>query len=77
MAQSKQLHFTVEGEFLTQVSRQLWADERQPEKAINLLKESLRGVTMEQVLAILTGSKKLTGNSGDENGVELDRKSVV
>jgi len=64
-------HFTITGEFLTSLSRQLWADERQPEKAINLLKEDLHGITMEQVLAILTGSKKLTGNSDDENGVEF------
>jgi len=62
-------HFTVTGEFLTQISRQLWADERQPEKAINLLKEGLHGITMEQVLAILTGSKKLVGSSDDEDGV--------
>lgn len=66
-----QAHFTVTGEFLTQISRQLWADERQPEKAINLLKEGLHGITMEQVLAILTGSKKLVGDSSDPQGAEM------
>lgn len=71
-------HFTVTGEFLTQISRQLWADEQQPEKAINLLKEGLQGITMEQVLAILLGSKKLIGNSDDENGVQfVDDNSTV
>jgi len=61
--------FTVTGEFLTEIARQLWADEQQPEKAIDLLKEGLHGIAMEQVLAILTGAKRLIGDSN--TGVEL------
>lgn len=63
--------FRVSGEFLTEISRQLWADEQQPEKAISLLKEGLHGISMEQVFCILTGSKKLIGDSSDPEGIEL------
>lgn len=67
----KECVFTVTGEFLTEISRQLWADERQPEKAIRLLLEGLHGIGMEQVFCILTGSKKLVGDSSDPDGIEL------
>jgi hypothetical protein len=62
-------YFTVTGEFLTQISRQLWADEQQPEKAINLLEKGLHGITLEQVFLILTGQKQLIGDSS--TGIEL------
>lgn len=64
------LCFTVTGEFLTSISRTLWADEGQPEKALSILKDGLHGINMEQVFAILTGSKKLIGDSNGD-GVEL------
>lgn len=33
-----ELHFTVEAEFIVNITRQLWADEHNPEKAVRILR---------------------------------------
>jgi len=63
------VHFTVEGQFLTDISRQLWADEHQPEKALNILRSAFPTMQPVDILAILTGSKKLAGDS--DAGIDL------
>lgn len=62
-------HFTITGEFLTRHARQLWADENEPAKAVDLLLNGLVGIEMNQVMDILTGRSKLEGDS--TQGVDL------
>jgi hypothetical protein len=54
------LHFSVSGEFITRISRNLWA-EGAASKAIRLLKTGLVGMTEAIALDIVTGKKKLDG----------------
>lgn len=61
-------HFVVEGEFITVTARRLWAEEDEPEKALNLL-EYIRGLTKGQQLDVLEGRSKLIGDSSA--GIEL------
>lgn len=56
-------HLIVEGEFLTNITRQLWADEGKPEKAFNILEAAFPTMTKADKFAILIGEKKLTGDS--------------
>lgn len=60
------LHFTITGEFLTAISRNLWA-EGACSKALRMLIHGLHGFTEENALAVLTGRKKLVG----ENTLQL------
>lgn len=64
------VHFTITGEFVTNMSRTLWADEEQPEKALNLLRAAFPGMKEADRLCIVTGSKKVTGDSNA--GCELE-----
>ena len=65
------VHFRIEGEWLTDLVRSLWADEGEPEKAINILQAAFPTMEQGDMVAILTGSKQLTGMSDDENGLDL------
>jgi hypothetical protein len=60
---SGSLCFTVTGEFITKISRTWWADEDRPEKALNILREAFPDMKEADRLCIVTGSKKLTGDS--------------
>lgn len=62
-------HFTITGEFLTKTARSLWADEEQPEKALNLLRSAFPDMSEEIIFCVLTGKKKLTGHS---DGIEIE-----
>lgn len=54
------LHFKISGEFVTRISRNLWA-EGASAKALRLLVVGLHGMTEEIAFKILKGDKKLVG----------------
>jgi len=62
MPKSEKICFVVEGEFITNISRTLWADEFEMTKAMNIL-NCLEGMTEEIAIRILTGKAKLVGDS--------------
>lgn len=62
MSEIQQVHFVVEGDFITDTARRLWNEEDEPEKAMRLLK-CMNGITEAQCLEILAGKKKLIGDS--------------
>lgn len=55
----KTLHFSVSGDYVTNMVRELWADSNH-EKALNIL-ETIEGLTEEQRYDILEGKLKLGG----------------
>lgn len=59
------IHFTIEGEALTNLARTLWADELQMTKAIRLLVIGIHGVTEPIAMEVLTGAKKFIGSNND------------
>lgn len=71
----KALHFTVSGEFLTKHARSLWADENRPDFALHTLTTSLEGLTEEQAILIVSGKKKITGDSS--KGCQLVNDSAL
>lgn len=60
---TKKLVFTVKGKFLVNLARQLWADENNPEKAVNILKSAFPDMGDALIFAVLTGDKTLRGDS--------------
>lgn len=56
-------HFVVHGEDLTRIGRQMWADEREPARALRLLLDGLQGIDLQQAIDVLTGKAKLTGSN--------------
>jgi len=66
---ANQIAFVVDGEWLTNICRQLWADEGNPDKALDLLDAAFPDMTQTDKLAVLVGEKKLVGNSNE--GIEL------
>lgn len=67
----KFLYFTIDGEWLTEFTRSIWADEHNPVRAIEILKDSFPTMESADIIAILTGEKKLAGVSDDDEGLEL------
>ena len=61
--------FVIEGEFLTNLTRQLWADEGKPEKAFGILESAFPKMRKSLMFSILIGEKKLIGDSS--KGCEL------
>ena len=59
---SEPLHFTVTSEFVTRISRNLWA-EGACAKALRLLVKGLHGMTEGLALRIVTGHAKLIGEN--------------
>lgn len=57
---TKIVHFSVEGEFLTNFARGLFIEDT-PKKAVNFLKESIIGFPEDLTIDVVTGKKKLTG----------------
>jgi len=68
MSESCVAHFVVTGEFLTEHARQLWVEGR-PDRAIDLLMNGLQGIRIGDVMEVLTGETKLTGDSSE--GIEV------
>lgn len=72
-------HFVVEGAFITETARNLLLSDS-PSKAWRLIKSSLIGGDQSQIekvaLEVLTGEKKLTGDSSKGIRVVKDRSSV-
>lgn len=58
----KTVHFSVEGEFLTELARDLFVEDT-PKKAVRFLTESLIGMPEELAIEIVTGKKRLTGTN--------------
>lgn len=71
MTDSGLVHFRITGEFITQQARTFWAEDDEPTRAIELL-ESLHGITQQQILDVLEGRAKLTGDSGIGVKLEVD-----
>lgn len=67
--------FRITGAFMTDQARSFWAEEQDPERAIRWLMEGLRGITYDQVLAVLEGRQKLTGDSNCGIDLEPDNAS--
>lgn len=61
MAKTESLHFLVEGKWLQDMARQGYWFEDNESYGIKLLKESLVGITDEQVMAIINGDASLVG----------------
>lgn len=66
--------FTVHGEDLTRLARDIWNFENKPLAALNILR-SLDGITDAQCLDILGGKMKLTGDSSSGINIEPDNAS--
>jgi hypothetical protein len=57
---TQMVHFSIEGEFITETCRNLVAEGR-PLAAWNILSEGLPDMSLEQIVDVLSGRKKLTG----------------
>jgi hypothetical protein len=73
----KKLCFSVTGKFLTDLGRKLWADDQDPEKALDLLKTAFPDMPQSVVMSVLLGEKKLTGDSNIGIEVEDDNQSIT
>jgi len=80
--------FVIDGEWLTNLTRSMWADELNTEKAVGILVDGLHGMTDDIAVKILTGKSKLVGKNEDvhledddatesEQGNTLALKSVM
>ena len=58
--QSNVVHFSVHGDFLTNLAREKWIEDT-PKDAVNFLMVSLPGLPQELAIEILIGKKKLVG----------------
>jgi len=67
--QTSTLCFVVAGEFLTDICRSLWADEGDPERAFRIMRVAFPPMTDAAIFEVLTGVKKLVGDSNV--GIEL------
>jgi hypothetical protein len=63
--------FTITGEFLTDISRQLW-EEGKPDGALRILEAAFPDMPPEIRLAVALGHKRLTGDSNVGINVEDD-----
>lgn len=68
-------HFTISGEFITEQARSFWSQEDEPARAVALLK-CLIGISDSQVLDILEGRSRLTGNSNIGVSLVPDEKKL-
>lgn len=55
--------FVIEGDWLTDLVRSLWADEGEPEKALKILNTAFPTMQDSDIMAIMIGEKKLIGDS--------------
>ena len=68
--------FHIHGEDFTRLVRSLWADEQAPERALRILEAGLPDMGFEDRLSVLTGRKKLVGDSRD-GGLGLEEDSTA
>lgn len=61
-------HFTIHGDWLTDIARSMWA-EGDPDKGLELLDTAFPSMPTETKFAVLTGHKKLVGDSN--SGMEV------
>jgi hypothetical protein len=61
--------FVVDGPWLTNLVRSLWAAEGEPVKALEVLRSAFPTMSESQRIAICTGTKKLEGTSRDPKGI--------
>ena len=64
------LHFTVTGEGMTTQIRDSWVSDT-PKHALKICQEGL-GMTTEQALEVITGKKKLIGDTRVDDGLDWD-----
>jgi len=62
----KYLQFGIDGEWFTNLVRSLWADEGEPDKALRIMKSAFPDAPESFIIDILTGKKKLMGDSREE-----------
>jgi hypothetical protein len=67
--------FVISGEFLTDLSRKLWADDREPEKALHLLESAFPDMSSSIIMSILIGEQKLVGDSNIGITIESDNQT--
>jgi hypothetical protein len=67
-----ELHFVIEGEFITDIARQMWGIEGNPDKGLSVLQSAFPSMPVEIMFAVLMGYKKLTGDSDIGIAVEED-----
>ena len=73
---SNVVHFSVDGEGLTELVRNTWASDL-PKKAFDILMGGLIGMPKELALEIIAGKKKLIGNSNTEEGITVKKDNVT
>lgn len=71
-AETHIVHFTVEGEFITDTARRLWNEEDEPVRALRIL-ECITGLTQAQMMDIIEGRSKLVGDSSEGMRLEPDK----
>lgn len=71
------LCFTITGEFLTDLSRKLWADDGEPEKGLKILETAFPDMPRAVMFSVLLGEKKLIGDSNTGIEVEDDNQVVT
>ena len=78
---AKTLYFTVTGEFLTNLYRDLfWQDEKPFKEVINMMQDSVKEFSEDKCIKLLEGRMKLTGDvrigSNDSFGWEEDNEEI-
>lgn len=73
---SEQVCFTVTGEFLTNLSRTIWADEGAPEKALRILEAAFPEMPQSAMFDVLTGKQRLDGDSNTGITLQPDDEPV-
>jgi len=76
---SKTVHFSVTGEAITRIARDMWVSYL-PKNALSLLLEGMHGMTKEYAIEIIIGEAKLIGENNDvtmvkDNAKYLDQKN--
>ena len=76
MSATHKLCFVIYGDWLTKHVRCLWADEGRPEYALKTLQAAFPEMNEGLMIQILTGSKKMIGNSSDGMNVVNDNSTT-
>ncbi len=70
MSKVETVHFSVQGEFITDTARRLWAEEGEQERALRILR-CMQSITEQQILDVLEGRSQLVGWSDSPEGIQL------
>lgn len=68
------ISFTITGDFLTSMSRN-WVLEERWDDSVKWLKDSLEGIRYDDIVDILSGKFRLTGNS--KIGIDLEEEEAI